>query len=100
MRMVQLRLQIASNDICKALHLPHCKVRLEPKSESLRGLYNIRFNDVVIFKCVNGKVQSNEEIVETLLHELSHHLQHSKFGYTKHDEQFKKIFNEMKNFLQ
>ena len=97
MRMLQLRLQILVNDLCKGLQLPHCKVRLEQNSDTNRGIYHMRWKDITIFQCVNGKVQSYEQLIEAINHELAHHYQFIKYGQTNHDEQFKEILKMVEN---
>lgn len=97
MIMVQLRLQILVNDLCKGLQLPHCKVRLERNSNTNRGVYNMRYNDIVIYNSVNSVIQSYEQLIEAIYHELAHHYQFIKYGQTNHDEQFKEILKMVEN---
>ena len=95
--MLQLRLQIIVNDLCKGLQLPHCKVRLDFKSDTNRGIYSMRWKDITIFQCVDGKMQSYEQLIQTVKHEIAHHYQFINYGQTNHDEQFEDSLKKIEN---
>lgn len=65
---------------------------LPPYTKKYGGLYDISTKTIVIQNDLSG---CNELFLAASLHELSHHVEFMKYGYTKHDERFYEIYQRL-----
>lgn len=65
---------------------------LPPYSKKYGGLYDIKTKTIVVQNDLSG---CNELFLAASLHELAHHVEYCKYGYTKHDEHFFEIYERL-----
>lgn len=81
---VKLKSQILANKLCGKVNLPHIEIRFAEHNPNYKGEYfyesgfiRIYFNDA-----------TEQQIQDTLIHELAHHYQYINNKNLKHNKRF------------